>query len=219
MKRRQMALVVCLLMICSAKGWAARPFSTDDAGTVEKGKFELESGYEYSDVAAEGQSGLCCLGFKHGVTEKMDIGIGFAYTFLPQVAEGLSPASISFKFAVLKDLLAVSFAQELGNSAYSLNCALTKEFGPVEMDVNLGYAATATSDTPGSITYGAALIYDFERYNINLGCEFLGNKDRFQDWLIGVRWKILEGLAVDLAYNGDFQGDKKKVTTGLHYEF
>ena len=219
MVRRIMVLVVCLLIVCSVKLWAARPFSTDDAGTVEKGKFEIESGYEYSDVATKGQSGLCCLGFKHGVTEKMDIGIGFTHTFLPQVAEGLSPANISFKFAVLKDLLAVSFAQELGNSAYSLNSAMTKTFGPVEIDVNLGYAATATSDTPGSITYGAALIYDFEKYNINLGCEFLGTKNGIQDWLIGIRWKILEGLAVDLAYNGDFQGDKKKVTTGLHYEF
>jgi len=219
MARRIILLVVCLLAVCSVGAWAARPFSTDDAGTVEKGKFELESGYEYSDVLSEGQSGLCCLGFKHGLTEKMDIGIGSTHTFVPQAAEGLSPACLSLKFAVMQDLLAVSFAQEFGSAGYSLNSAWTKAFGPAEIDINLGYEATATSDTPGSITYGAALIYGFEKFNIDIGCEFLGTKDGVQDWVIGARWKALGNLAVDLAYNGDFTGDRKKVTAGLHYEF
>jgi hypothetical protein len=217
MARRIIVSAACLLAVFSAGAWAARPFSTDDAGTVEKGKFELEAGYEYSDVLSGGVSGLCCPGFKHGVTEKMDIGIGFAYAFVPQAAEGLSPACLSLKFAVIQDLLAVSFAQEFGTAGFSLNSAWTRAFGPVEIDVNLGYSATAESDTPGSVTYGAAFIYGFEKFDA--GCEFCGDKNGFRDWLAGARYRILDTLAADLGYGGNFAGSAVKVTAGLHYEF
>ena len=217
MKKWMIVLIVGLGVVRAGIVEAARPFSTDDAGTVEIGKFELEFGYEHCDLVGTGQSGLCCLGFKHGLTEQMDIGLGLTHTFVPQQAEALSPASISLKFAVLRDLLAISFSHELGGSSYALNSALTREFGQVEVDINLGYSATGNSNLPGSISYGIALIYGFEK--VDVGCETSGDKDGLQNWLVGARYRIREGLAVDLGYSGDRTGESKIGTVGLHYEF
>ncbi|PIU50707.1 hypothetical protein COS91_08265, partial [Candidatus Desantisbacteria bacterium CG07_land_8_20_14_0_80_39_15] len=177
MKRWMMVLivgsgVVCGVVLCVGNVYAARPFSTDDAGTVGPGEFELELGYDFGDAAGVGQGNLG-IGFKHGLTEKMDIGVGFAHTFVPAQPEGLSPVSLSLKFAALKDLVAVSFSHELGGSAYSLNSAFTREFGPVEVDINLGYSATGNSNLPGSISYAIALIYGFEK--VDVGCETSGD--------------------------------------------
>jgi len=205
------------LLVCCMEGWAARPFSIDDAGTVEQGKFELELGYENCNDITAGQSSLFALGLKHGLTDRMDIGIGLGQTFIPEQAEGLSPSNLSLKFAVIKDLLAVSFAQDLGSSAYQLNSALSKEFGPIETNINLGYAATGVSNIPGSITYGLDLIYGFKK--LDVGCEFSGDKDGFQEWLIGGSYSVIDALAVDLGYEGNFSDASGEVTAGLHYSF
>jgi len=216
MERTRIVLVICLLMVCSVSAWAARPFSTDDAGTVAPEKFELEMGYDFGDIAGIGQGSLR-LGFKHGLTRKMDIGVGFSHTFVPIQPEGLSQAEISLKFAVLPELLAVSFAGGPGSSSYALNSAFTRTFGPVELDLNLGYGATGDPAQPGFISYGIALIWCLEKFDI--GCEVSGDKDGVQSCLAGGRYRILEGLAMDIGYTQDRTGQTKVGTAGLHYEF
>lgn len=195
----------------------ARPLVTDDAGTVENGEYEVEFGYDHCNEASTGLNCSCCLGFKHGLTDRMDIGLGLSHYLLPQQLGGLSPASLSLKFAIVKDLLAVSFSHELGGSAYVLNCAVSRTFGPAETNLNLGYSAIGQNNVIGSVTYGLSFIYEFGKWD--LCCESLGNRDGFQDWLAGVRFKVFEGFGIDLAYNGNFKGERQKGTAGLHYEF
>jgi hypothetical protein len=64
---------LCALAMCQS-ALAARPFETDDAGTVAPGTFESEFGSEsWKDDAAFG------IGLKHGLTERMDLGVSMGY--------------------------------------------------------------------------------------------------------------------------------------------
>jgi len=197
-------MMVGTIMVCIAFG--ARPFGTDDAGTVSPAGYELELGYDlWSEIGTLG------LGFKHGLTEKMDIGIGFGFNLVTEPKNSFIPSELCLKYALLPDFLATSFTAEIGGSSYTLNGILTRCFGPVEFDANLGYI---TGDS--SITYAGSIIYGIG--DIALGVEVLGDKET-QSFLVGGRWTIKEGLMVDAGFTGDFDFEEKIATFGIHYEF
>ncbi len=186
--------------------YGARPFGTDDAGTVAQNSYELEVGY---DIWKE--IGTFDLGFKHGLTEKMDIGIGFGFNIVSEPKNSFVPAELAFKYSLVPDFLAASFVAEIGGSAYALNGILTRGFGPIELDANLGYT---TGDS--SITYAGAFIYSIEKFAF--GGEVLGDK-KAQNWLLGGRYTIKDGLMVDAGFASDFKFEAKTATFGVHYEF
>ncbi len=207
-------LLFGLIIIWTYKGEAARPFGTDDAGTVEKGGFELEAGYNWGE-----EEGTLELGFKHGVTERMDIGIGFGYNVETEPENNLTAAEISLKFSIVPDILAASFTHEFGGSSYDLNAAFTKIFGPLEFDANLGYSVVDVDAGEGMITYGLALILATGE-KIDVGTEILGNEDDLQSLLVGLRYKIREGLNLDVGFSQGIGEDVENTATfGLHYEF
>ncbi|MEO0122729.1 MAG: hypothetical protein ABIL69_01830 [candidate division WOR-3 bacterium] len=198
---------VALIMIgIIANLYGARPFGTDDAGTVAQNSYELEVGY---DIWKE--IGMFDLGFKHGLTEKMDIGIGFGFNIVSEPKNSFVPAELAFKYSLVPDFLAASFVAEIGGSAYALNGILTRGFGPIELDANLGYT---TGDS--SITYAGAFIYSIEKFAF--GGEVLGDK-KAQNWLLGGRYTIKDGLMVDAGFASDFKFEAKTATFGVHYEF
>ncbi len=186
--------------------FAARPFGTDDAGTVKSGGYELEAGYDLWE-----EDGFIGLGFKHGITERMDIGIALGFNLISEPKHSFVPAELGLKYALVPDMVAASFTAEIGSSSYTLNSILTRSFGPVEFDANLGYV---TGDS--SITYAGALIYNLN--NLSFGGELLGDKET-QNWLIGGRYAIKEGLMIDAGFTSDFDFKEKTATVGLHFEF
>ncbi len=197
-------MMVGTIMVCI--GFGARPFGTDDAGTVSSGAYELELGYDlWSEIGTLG------LGFKHGLTGKMDIGIGFGFNLVTVPKNSFTPSELCLKYALLPDLFATSFTAEIGGSSYALNGILTRCFGPVEFDANFGYV---TGDS--SINYAGAIIYSIG--NLAIGGEVLGDKET-QSFLIGGRWRMKEGLMVDAGFTGDLDFEEKIATFGLHYEF
>ncbi|MEO0216835.1 MAG: hypothetical protein ABIL70_04045 [candidate division WOR-3 bacterium] len=198
--------VVFIMVGIIANLYGARPFGTDDAGTVSVGTYELELGYDLWE-----ETGAFGLGFKHGLTEKMDIGIGFGFNVISEPKNSFVPAEFALKYSLVPDLFAASFTAEIGGSAYALNGILTRGFGPLELDVNLGYT---TGDS--SITYAEALIYYAGSFAF--GVESLGDKET-RTWLAGGRYTIKDGFLVDVGYMSDFKFEKKLATIGLHYEF
>ncbi len=193
--------------------YGARPFNTDDAGTVSAGEYELEMGCDFwSDQASLG------LGFKHGITERMDLGVGLGFDITPAGEERFSGAEFGWKFAIVPDLFSTSITATQGLSAYSLNGIITNCFGPAELDINLGYDATGIQEEAGSISFGIALQYGLGL--LDFGLETQGDKDGFQTWLGGVRYHIRDGLAIDVGIFGSFNDDLfGSATAGLHYEF
>ena len=204
-----MMLVVC----CVSALYGARPFATDDAGTVQSGMHELESG-----IAFLSENAAFELGFKHGLTERMDIGLALGYVIKPEDSNGFQTAELGVKFALVPDVLAASLAGSFGDASYLLNGIVTKHFGVLEIDGNLGYEATGVPGEEGSVVYGLSLIMTIDRFAF--GAEGQGDEDGVQSWLAGGRYAILEGFFADGGITGGFDEDSDiTATVGLHYEF
>lgn len=185
---------------------AARPFITDDAGTVSAGGYEFETGYEFWK-----NFGIINFGLKHGLTEKMDIGIGFGYNIFTETERGFQPSEFCLKFNFLQDILSASFSTEFNSLDYNLNVIFTKSLRPVEMNANVGWATSSSS-----VTFAVSTIYNLS--SINFGSEVFGDKES-TNWLFGLRYKIKDGLIFDIGFMSDFKLEEKISTIGLHYEF
>ena len=212
MKRFIGCVVIGLMIVWIVDSEGARPFVTDDAGVVEYAGHELELGYDFKQ-----DEGTLGLGFKHGLTQKMDIGVGFGYTIASEPKNRLTATELCLKYALVPDLLAASITNELGASGYDINTILTKVFEPIELDANFGYSATGDT-TAGAMFYALAAIAGFKKFDF--GAETSGDKAGLQNWLVGGRYKLREGLNLDIGVSGDFKTDGAITgTAGLHYEF
>lgn len=195
---------IFMVMICFVFG--ARPFGTDDAGTVASGAYELETGFDFWK-----EQGVLGIGFKHGITERMDIGIGFGFNVVSEPKNSFTISEFSFKWAIVPELFSTSFCAEIGGSSYNINSIFTRCLGPIEIDANFGFV---TGDT--SITYAGAVIYNLT--NLTIGGEVCGDKES-QFWLFGGRYTVTEAFAIDAGFQSDFEFEGKMVTAGIHYEF
>ena len=207
-------IYVVTLVVCFASVlYGARPFATDDAGIVQSGMYELESGVVFlSDNAA------LELSFKHGLTERMDIGLAVGYVIEPEESNGFQAAELGVKFALVPDVFAASLAGSFGDASYVLNGIVTQHFGMLEIDGNLGYEATGVPGEEGSVVYGASVIVTIDPFAF--GAEGQGDEDGVQSWLVGGRYAVLEGFFVDGGISGGFDEDSDiTATVGLHYEF
>ena len=70
------------LTLTSTSIYAARPLSTDDAGTVEKGKFQLEMGFDATRQGNHNREYSPSLPLTYDFLERMDLGIGSGYLFV-----------------------------------------------------------------------------------------------------------------------------------------
>ena len=138
---------VLVLLYATLPLHAARPLINDDASTVEMHKYEMEVAADYWKDQA--QTGLT---FKHGLTERMDLGISFGYCALPQDLRAFSHADIGFKFALMLDLIAASFKICPDQSLYTINGILSKELSFLNFDLNFGMKALGESNE-GNLTY------------------------------------------------------------------
>lgn len=206
-------LVTLILLVNVSLLHSARPFTIDDAGTVTTTFYELEIGSEFWDEQL-----LFNLGFKHGLTDLMDIGIGFDYTVQPEDIDGFSPYELGFKFVLLPEHIAVSITGNPGEVSYNLTGIVTYYFRQFEVDINLGYAATGIQGLTGDFVYGTAFIIDLNP--ISIGAEVSGLGGEINDWLFGGRYYLLEGLAIDCGISGSFETESDNIAlVGLHYEF
>jgi len=196
--------------------FAAHPLTTDDIGTVDIGKYELELSYD-NCKGTESRNQSFGLSLKHGLTEKMDIGISFPYQIKPKPAEPFGNIAVGIKFLLLKDISALTVNNELGSSEYFINGIFTREINPITVHANIGYASSGDKNKKGEISYSSAFEYSFPR--IDLVGEVLGDKEGFRDYLLGLRYKISEGVFVDCAYENGFKNTENKVSFGFHMEF
>src|SRR4030042_4139791 len=79
-------LIFCLFLF-SRVVFAARPLPTDDAGTVEKGKFQVETGFDFTRQDNHDKKFTPSMTLTYGLFERMDLGVGTAYLFF-NPAEG-----------------------------------------------------------------------------------------------------------------------------------
>lgn len=214
------ALAMIGLWICPLRAEAARPLTTDDAGTVEAGKFEMEAGYGHEDFG-ESNRGLSW-GLKHGITEKMDLGVATGWQFDPD--EGAEEVSVGLKWSLIpvKDKFpGFSFSAGFtpGESEYSLLGILTQPLGKkLSLHFNLGYTVPEAFKD-GVIFWGGAAEYAVHE-KINLVGEVIGeedisdNNEDCRSWLLGGNAAVTDFLTLDLGGGSRLSEDPGWFITG-----
>jgi len=102
---------ILLQLLPSSSVFAARPLTTDDTGTVEKGTFQLEAGFDTSRQDNHDREISLSLTLTYGLFERMDVGIGSSYLFVRskkgENEDGLGDTELKVKYRLFneKDLL------------------------------------------------------------------------------------------------------------------
>lgn len=214
---RIFVVLFCLMSLTAAALFAAHPLTTDDAGTVEPGKYELEAGYDNLKEENILRNHSAGISLSHGLTEKVDMGVSFPYQIDPKISEPLGTATMGFKFLIVKDVFAFTVNNELGSTEYFVNGIFTRDIRPLTVHANVGYAASGDETVPGEIIYSSALEYPLSK--IDLAGEIIGEKIGLQNWLLGVRYRFAAVSSVNFAYGTGFRNTGDKIAFGLHTEF
>ncbi|HON11113.1 MAG: hypothetical protein GX089_14030 [Fibrobacter sp.] len=208
-------MVLLMLIFSGIPGtgvFAARPFTIDDAGTVEKEGFEVEVASNYWKNSADAGIGL-----KHGLTDRMDIGAGFGYTALPEKEAQFSALEVGLKYAIVPDLLSTSVSASFDSPVYTINLILSKPVGVAAFHGNAGIEAESVSKSV-NLVYGVAAAFNMGR--ITSGVEVGGINKELNWWQLGAQIDLLDWLAVDFGLGGDFQKEVGyAATTGFWFGF
>lgn len=209
--------IAVLVCACFGRVFAAYPLATDDAGTVSHNSFELEAGYDNSMDHDNLTSQASAFSFKHGVTERLDVGIAVPYQIKPSRDERMGAASMVFKFSLVKDAVAMTFSNELGEKAYFLNAIYTKEFPGIKLNFNAGYLSTGDESKKGTGSYGLALAYPMGKYEA-VG-EVQGQDGGEGNALLGLRYHIRKPLFIATGVGRDLGSGNYCFNAGFHFEF
>ena len=192
--------------------FAARPYHTDDPGTTEQGKFELETAVDYWNNSASP-----AIVFKHGLTDRMELDLPIVYVVSPEDERGITPPEFYAKFAIIPDMFAVTFTGTLGEKSYAINGIVSKAFGIFRITGNLGGTMVGISNNADPI-YGASGIFTFNKFET--GAELCGTQEGFNWWQIGAKYFFTDWFSLDAGVGGDFE---KKINmnaaTGLWFAF
>jgi hypothetical protein len=170
-------VVPSLLFLLSSLVLAARPLTTDDAGTVEKGKFQVETGFDFTRQDNHDREISPSLTVSYGLLEKMDGGIGSGYLFVrPKEGEnenGFGDTELKLKYRLLDERgwmpsfavtgnLKIPTASESkglgsGKTDFGINTLVTKNLSKRWVfHLNLGYTFIGEHGVNNEFNYSAA---------------------------------------------------------------
>ena len=173
--------IICVfvpsLSLISSSVFAARPLTTDDAYTVEKGKFQLEAGVDFARQDNHDKEFGATMTLTYGLFERMDMGIGSAYLFVnPAEGEkengfGNTALKIKYRLVDQKDwipslaasgTLIIPTASESkglgsGKTDFNLNTIFTWNLSKrLQLYANLGYTFIGENKANNEFNYSAA---------------------------------------------------------------
>ncbi|MDP8230400.1 MAG: transporter [Candidatus Gorgyraea atricola] len=241
---KKILYLTLFLMGIASFAYAARPLSTDDAGTVEKGFFEIENGFEY--VKQDDEEYNLSFALKYGISESFHIGVELPYKFInfkeSEDMDGIGDLVVSSKYNFLEDegnlpsmSLGVSIKTETGDADkglgtsevdYGVNGIMSKEIGRLISHLNVGYTFVGG---PGKDTssYGLAMEYPINE-NLNVLGEITGETAFDGDFddnpfsgLVGVNYAINAMVMFDLGIGFEISDASPDYTivTGLTLGF
>jgi hypothetical protein len=174
------------LLLFSSSLVFARPFTTDEFGTVDHEIVEFESGFDLT----KDENGAY-LSLKHGVTPRMDIGA--AFSILPEVGD----FSLCWKVKLLEREgfgCGMTYAWAPGDKGFDLNAIIGAEISGVTFSLNLGGISSFDSLNFGLLAY----LSPMER--LSLGGEVWGERSEDEtslEILIGAFFSVSEELILD----------------------
>jgi hypothetical protein len=118
---------------------------------------------------------------------------------------------------LVPELLSASFATPLGTSDYSLNGILSKGFGDLAVNLDIG-GDFAGGERHANLSWGINPNYAFGP--LSLGAEVRGDQHAAQSWKAGGQFKLIRNLAIDLAIGSTIASDPSwRATAGLWLAF
>jgi cobalt/nickel transport protein len=166
-----------LISFSSTTTNAARPLTTEDAWTVEKGEFQLEAGFDALRQDNHDRAYSPSLTLTYGLLERMDLGIGSGYIFShPKEGErenGMADTEIKLKYRwidekIWRPALAVSGILKIptaseskglgsGQIDFDINAILTKNLSKRwVVHLNLGYIFIGEDHVNNELKYSVA---------------------------------------------------------------
>ena len=230
---------ITTVFILSVPAFAARPLNTDDAGTVDQGKFEIEAGVEVEKAknVDETSTGLA-VQVKYGILENLDAGIEIPYA--ASDPSGIGDATLKGKINFVEETEsapAISLGIDIklangdkdqglgtGYMDYGINGILSKEMGPVTGHANLGYTIVGIEeggDSENVISYGIAVEYPVNDA-VNIVGEIFGSSvanasTNPLDAQIGANWALNDMATLDggLDFGLSDASPEYKATVGI----
>ena len=171
-----MIFISCMVFFTGI-AFAARPLTTDDAGTVEKGTFQIEGGFDFIRQDNHDREWGPSIILTYGLFERMDIGLGNAYLFVnPDEGKrenGLADTELKVKYRLLDDkdwlpavaisgMLKIPTASESrglgsGKADFSINTIFTKNLSKRWLlNLNLGYTFIGEHGERNEFNYSLA---------------------------------------------------------------
>jgi len=169
-------LIICTFLF-STVAFAARPLTTDDAGTVEKGKFQIETGFDFTRQDNHDKEFSPSMTLTYGLFERMDMGIGSGYLFIHPAEgkneNGLDDTVLKVKYRLVDDkdwipafavtgTLKIPTASESkglgsGKTDFNINAIFTKNLSKrLALYLNLGYTFIGEHGTDNEFNYSLA---------------------------------------------------------------
>ena len=173
---------VSSLLFFSSFAFAARPLTTDDAWTVEKGKFQVETGFDFTRRDNHDREISPSLMLSYGLLERMDAGIGSAYLFVrpkeEENEEGLGDTEVKFKYRLFDEkdwrpAFAVSGKLKIptaskskglgsGKTDFGINTIVTKNLSKRwVLHLNFGYTFIGEHGVNNEFIYSTAAQFNF----------------------------------------------------------
>ncbi len=230
--KKIVAFFLVLLFGVSVPVFAARPLVTDDFGTVDKGKFELELGSNSETPRAGGASaGSAALQVKYGAFENFDLGVEVPYSFSDPVGVGDMTVKAKLKLAEFDESNGFSVSANLklanadastglgsGYPDYSANLIYSREISGYRTHYNVGYTfvgVPAGAAEANVINYSAAV--EKEVYSgADIAAEYYGNSSSAGaagNVQIGGRYQMNDHVRVDTGYSIALTDNSNNVAT------
>ena len=219
MKRYSLCLLI-LLIAAASPALAARPLVTDDLGTVDKGKFELEIGYNSTTPKTGGVTSNGLTGqIKYGIMPNFDIGIEGPHSITEPAGVGDMILHFKVKLFEAGDNDGITGRIDIKTCTGDSSCGLgsgytdyvamiiaSKAFGDIRTHYNLGYTLVglpAGEPEANTFNYSAATEKELvpgidlvgEYYAVSSAA---GTSSNLQ---AGGRWQCLDAFRIDIGYS------------------
>jgi hypothetical protein len=203
------------IFLFSTAAFAGRPLTTDDAYTVEKGKFQVEGGFDFTRQDNHDKEYFPSLTLTYGLFERMDIGIGTGYLFIDPAdgkkVDGFSntPLKVKYRFLDQKDWIP-SFS--LSGTLITPTASKSKGLGSGKVDFNINTIFTWN------------LSKRFQLYT-NLGYTFIGDNQENDElnfsiagqFVLSEKWALVGEILRVNNFNGNKRDDPLSGLVGIQY--